>query len=48
MRTLKPNLKTYNKILKRNIEKAKIMHYHQKLTKIIQMTSKIHGKSLKT
>ena len=30
---IKINLKTYNKILKRNIEQAKIMHYHQKLAK---------------
>ena len=30
---IKINLKTYNKILKRNIEQAKIMYYHQKLAK---------------
>ena len=30
---IKTNLKTYNKILKRNIEQAKIMYYHQKLAK---------------
>ena len=30
---IKINIKTYNKILKRNIEQAKIMYYHQKLAK---------------
>ena len=30
---IKINLKPYNKILKRNIEQAKIMYYHQKLAK---------------
>ena len=30
---IKINLKTYNNILKRNIEQAKIMYYHQKLAK---------------
>ena len=30
---IKINLKTYNKILKHNIEQAKIMYYHQKLGK---------------
>ena len=30
---IKINLKTYNKILKRNIDQAKIMYYHQKLAK---------------
>ena len=30
---IKINLKTYNKILKRNIEQAKIMYHHQQLAK---------------
>ena len=30
---IETNLKTYNKILKRNIEQAKILCYHQKLAK---------------
>ena len=30
---IKINLKTYNKILKRNIEQAKIMYYHHKSAK---------------
>ena len=30
---IKTNLKTYNKILKRNIEQEKIMYYHQQLAK---------------
>ena len=42
---IKINLKTYNKILKRNTEQAKIMYYHQELAKHTN-DIKICGKSL--